>query len=188
MNGSPMRQPRLKPQVTYQHLVRNCSNRNVPMSDVSLIVIHDTQSANIKGLADLKGVGSWFDNPKSDASAHVCTDAEGNSARFVRDHNKAWSCVFYNSISLNIEQIGFAETGGFTNAQYLETARWVAFWSHLWGIPIRKGAVTIDGRVPRTGVVRHSELGRLGGAHKDPGPFYDMAVMLNHARAFRRRY
>jgi NAD kinase len=39
-------------------------------------------------------------------SAHVCTDGDGNSARYVPDAAKAWHCAGFNSQSLGVEQIG----------------------------------------------------------------------------------
>jgi len=158
------------------------------MLDVELIVIHDTESANLPKFKDLAGVGAWFDNPISDASSHVCTDAEGNSARFVRDHDKAWSCRFYNPVSFNIEQIGFAQQGSWGEPELRETARWIAFWHHNWGIPILKGKVSVDGKIVRPGVIRHSELGRLGGNHSDPGSSYPLAHVNDVARFFAKKY
>jgi N-acetyl-anhydromuramyl-L-alanine amidase AmpD len=80
---------RVQPHVSYRQVVRNQSERTMRPQ---LIVVHATQSNNFSGITDLKGVGSWFDNPKSQASAHVCVDDEGHSARFVADSRKAWHC------------------------------------------------------------------------------------------------
>jgi hypothetical protein len=55
----------------------------------------------------------------------------------------------------------------------------------MYNIPIRKGAVS-GGSVTKAGVVRHSELGGLGGGHSDPGP-YDMDAMMNLARFYRSK-
>lgn len=153
-----------------------------------LIIIHDTEGTNIPNSArDLANLGDFFDRPTTQASSHVATDADGFSARYVMDDRKAWHCAFYNSVSLGIEQIGFAAQPRWPQAQLEETARWVALWSERHGIPIRKGRVTIDGRVTRSGVMRHSELGNLGGGHHDPGPNYPMADMLAIARRIRDR-
>ena len=148
-----------------------------------LIVIHATVSHNLRGLGDLRAIGRYFENPAVQASSHVCTDNEGNSARYVRDHDKAWQCAGYNRMSLGIEQILPATGAEVTRDLLRETARWVARWSKIYGIPIRKGLCR-DGRVLRTGVVRHSELGAYGGGHTDPGR-YDMRAMLGLARWYR---
>lgn len=163
--------------------VRNCSSRNGVHPD--LIVLHDTEGANIPhSVRDLAGLGDWFDNPAAEASAHVATDSDGNSARYVADSLKAWSCAFYNARSLNIEQVGFATERTWPKAQLHETARWIARWADLHDIPIRLARVTSDGRVLRTGVIRHSQLGHLGGDHHDPGPHYPMAEVLRVARGY----
>jgi hypothetical protein len=151
----------------------------------SLIVIHDTESHNRPGVSDLRSIGELFANPSFDASAHVCTDADGQSARFVDDGDAAWSCVSYNRPSLNVEQIGFATGGEYTSHEIHETARWVARWSRRHGIPIRRGR-TAFGRVLRSGVVSHSSLGAAGGGHSDPGR-YPMKRLLELAKHYRHR-
>lgn len=155
-------------------------------ADIALIVVHDTEGANIKGIRDLQGLANYFDNIRTQASSHVATDADGNSARMVGDHAKAWHCAYYNSVSLGIEQIGFASQQSWVEAELRETARWIAHWHIHYGIPIRKGAVTLDGRVSKHGVVRHSDLGNLGGGHRDPGPNYPLRHVLDLARHFSR--
>lgn len=162
--------------------VRNQSSRNG--ARVQLIVLHDTEGANIKGVSDLKGLGDWFDKPAAQASAHVGVDAEGHSARFVDDASKAWHVAFYNSVSLGVEQVGFATQRSWPNAQVEEVARWIARWADLHNIPIRKGKVSSDGRVLRSGVVLHSQLGSLGGGHHDPGKHYPFKQVLRLARGF----
>jgi N-acetyl-anhydromuramyl-L-alanine amidase AmpD len=152
----------------------------------TLIVIHATVSHNRAGLDDLKSIGEWFQRREVQASSHVCTDNEGNSARYVLSQEKAWHCAGYNRMSIGIEQILPGHDGlEITQELYRETARWVARWSKMYGIPIRKGAVS-NGRVTRPGVVRHSELGALGGGHADPGP-YDMNAMLKYAQFYRTK-
>jgi N-acetyl-anhydromuramyl-L-alanine amidase AmpD len=152
----------------------------------TLIVIHATVSHNRPGLADLQAIGTWFQNPAAQASSHVCTDNEGNSAIYVNPQDKAWHCAAYNRMSLGIEQILPGVDGReITKELYQETARWVARWSKMYGIPIRKGIVS-SGRVTRAGIVRHSDLGTLGGGHSDPGP-YDMNAMMRYAQFYRTR-
>jgi hypothetical protein len=89
---------------------------------------------------------------------------------------------------LGIEQIGFASQKTWPVAQLDETSRWIAYWSFHHGIPIRKGAVSVDGRVLRSGVVRHSDLGNLGGGHQDPGANYPLAAVNARARHYRAMY
>lgn len=176
---------RIEPDVVVRREVACQSTRHG--ADPVLIIIHDTEGGNVPGIRDLQALGDFFNHTATQASSHVATDAEGQSARYVNDHRKAWHCAFYNSVSLGVEQIGFASQTHWPQAQIEETARWVALWSERHDIPIRKGRVTRDGRVTRTGVLRHSELGNLGGGHHDPGPAYPMADMLAIARRIRNR-
>jgi hypothetical protein len=61
-----------------------------------------------EGASDLQTIGDLFARASFEASAHVCTYAEGQSARYVPDDRKAWHCVSCNSAALGVEQIGFA--------------------------------------------------------------------------------
>lgn len=182
-----MRLRRLHPNVVVRHYSPCQSERaSVPLD---LIVLHDTEGANIPdSVQDLAGLGDFFGSISAQASSHVATDSDGNSARFVSDHKKAWHCAGYNSASLGIEQIGFASTsrsGWFANWRQLrETARWIAYWSTAYGIPIRKGAVS-GGVVTRSGVLRHMDLGVIGGGHSDPGSNYPFGRVLLLARAYK---
>jgi hypothetical protein len=175
---------RYTPHVNYTEWSPNKSSRGG--AHPTLIVIHATVSHNVHGLGDLKSIGNFFARSSTQASSHVCTDNEGHSARYVRDGDKAWHCAGYNRMSLGIEQILPGTSGAeVTRDLYRETARWVARWSKMYGIPIRKGAVS-GGTVTRSGVVRHSELGSIGGGHSDPGR-YDMDAMMSLARFYRTK-
>src|SRR3954453_14767109 len=151
----------------------------------TLIVIHVTAGHNRPGVADLTALGGWFANPTSQVSSHVATAADGLSARFVRDGDKAWHCMNYNRASLGIEQVAPGDGTEITRDMYRETGRWVARWSQMYGIPIRK-AVVDGGIVRKAGVIRHSELGAMGGGHADPGT-YDMDAMLALAQFYRTK-
>jgi N-acetyl-anhydromuramyl-L-alanine amidase AmpD len=170
---------RIHPKVVVRRNVRNQSARSVSKPD--LIVVHTTESHNRPGNADLAAIGDWFNNPAAQASSHVCTDADGTSARYVPDSRKAWAQAAFNSRALSIEQIGQAAQGKWADAELDETARWIARWSKKYGIPIRRS----DGS--RSGVTRHMDLGAAGGGHSDPGVRYPIDDVLRRARAFKKR-
>ena len=178
---------RVKPKRVVKRISPNQSSRGGARP--TLIVIHATVSNNVKGAGDLAAIGSWFAQPRAQASSHVCTDNEGTSARYVWDEAKAWHCSNFNRMSLGIEQILPATVEGnrqqLTDDLYRETARWIARWNKKYGIPIRTGAVS-GLSVARSGVVRHSDLGAAGGGHSDPG-LYDMAKVLRYARYYRSK-
>jgi hypothetical protein len=141
-----------------------------------LIVLHDTEGANIIGITDLVGLGGWFDRISTQASSTVANDAEGNNARFVPDDRKAWAQSSFNPQALSIEQIGFASQTGWPAAQLRSTAQWIAFWSKKYGIPIVKST--------EHGVCQHADLGAAGGGHKDCGPKYPFERVLAMARDY----
>ena len=175
---------RFRPHVDVVDYSQHCNVDG--MVHPTLIVIHATAGHNRPGVVDLVSLGRWFSDPSSEVSCHVATDNEGNSARFVRDGDKAWHVGAFNRLARGIEQVLPGDGSEVTRAMYRETARWVALWSRQSHIPIRKGAV--EGLiVTRSGVVRHSELGVAGGGHRDPGP-YDMHAMLSLARFYRGKY
>lgn len=185
-----MPKPRYRPRVVVKRISPNQSLRS---AQVQLIVLHDTESRNIAGKADLEGLANWFANPNAQVSAHVATDGDGFSARFVADDRKAWHCAGFNSASLGIEQIGFASDSRAVwfsrRAQLRETARWIARWSFLHGIPIQKGSVNpVNGTIYRPGVVTHAMLGMKGGGHHDCGEGYPFSTVLWLARYYLRRY
>ncbi len=175
----------MKPEVT--HNVRNQSARSTSAAPV-LIVLHTTEGHNRPGISDLVGLANFFDEPGREASSHVANDAEGHDARMVPDDRKAWTCAGFNSVSLNIEQIGFAATSKaewFKGAprQLANTAKWIAFWHEKFGIPIRRGTVR-GSTVTRSGVVGHKQLGIEGGGHVDPGTAYPFDYVLDLAVYF----
>src|SRR5574338_883719 len=164
--------------ISYKRIVRNQSERT---DRIKIIVVHDTESHDYQGISDLKSLGAWFDNPRAQVSAHICTDKEGHIAKYVGDAKKSWACAGYNSVSLNIEQVGYAR---YTRRIWLSrirqlkaTAKVLAYWSLRHDIPLHKGKVS-NGRVIKKGVLRHSDLGIKGGGHSDPGRGYPLALVL----------
>lgn len=188
--AAPKIQARLKPEIVPTGRVVNQSARTAP---ISLLVLHTTEGHNRPGNSDLLGLWDYFNTASVEASSHVVVDADGHSVRCVDDKNKAWTCAGFNSASLNIEQIGFTATSSSdwrkNNWKELhETARWLAQWSEIHNIPLRKGAVS-GSTVTRSGVIRHMDLGSIGGGHGDPGanyPFYRVLALARLYKAARK--
>lgn len=174
---------RLEPNPELTRLVSNFSSRNGVRP--GLITIHTTEGADHDGIVDLQGLGDLFDRSTSEASSTVANDRDGNDARFVKDSNKAWTQAADNSFCLSIEQVAFAATSRATwyhdrSHQLANTAKWIAYWSEKWDIPIRRG-VAPAGTLIRSGVASHKQLGIAGGGHWDPGPGYPMGYVLTLA-------
>lgn len=173
-----------RPYERVKNLVRNQSDRAT--TNLTLIVVHCTEGQNLPGVTDLQNLGSWFDNPVAQASAHVGIDAQGNSAIYVADMRKAWHVARFNGVALGAELIGKSVQKGWPDKQERKLAKYVAYWSQKHGIPIRKAKVdTNNAIVHRSGVVRHSDLGVAGGNHGDPGPGFNMRRLLWLARYYR---
>lgn len=164
--------------------VANQSSRNG--AAIQLIVLHDTESKNIPGDADLKAIGHWFDTPASQASSHTCVDQEGRSAIYVPDLRKAWHSAGFNSVSLGVEQIGFAIQNFWPDAQMKKTAKYLAYWSKKFGIQLDERGQVNGFQVVKAGVVTHAQLGAAGGGHHDPGENYNVSKVLYHARYYLR--
>ena len=69
----------------------------------------------------------------------------------VPDEAKAWTQAAFNSVALSIEQIGHASQNRWPDAQLRNTARWLAFWSRKYGIPLERSTTR--------GVCQHRDLG-----------------------------
>lgn len=154
-----------------------------------LIVLHTTEGGdNPTGNADLKSLGALFNS--EEASSHVGNNVDGRDARFVDDAAKAWTQCYLNPVCLSIEQISFssfsAEEWFKRPHQLANTAKWIAYWSSKYDIPIRKG-LTSGTRVLRTGVVQHKNLGELGCGHSDCGSGYPIRYVRLLARYFQAR-
>jgi N-acetyl-anhydromuramyl-L-alanine amidase AmpD len=150
-------------------VVRNSPNQSSRNgSPIRRIVLHSTEG-------NYGGAVMWLTNPKSQASAHIVISATGQTTRLVPDDRKAWHVASDNPDSLGIEQEGFASQDAWPEAQLQATARWIAWWSKKYGIPITHSATR--------GVCLHSDLGQAGGGHHDPGAAYPLERVLNMARS-----
>lgn len=170
--------------------VRNnvCCQSDRHGAKLLLMVLHDTEGANVPHSArDLVGLGNFFDTWSTQASSTVANDEDGQSARYVPDGRKAWTQAYYNPWSLSIEQIGFASDDWNStkkNAQIHETARWLARWNRLHGVPLQQAYVRVDGTITRAGVCQHRGLGVLGGGHVDVSKLYPLARVIRLARRY----
>jgi hypothetical protein len=126
---------------------------------IDLIVWHETAGP-------YAGAVSWLRDPASRASAHLVVREDGRAVtQLVPLAAKAWHAEAFNAYSVGVEHANTTAKGYATDAQLHESARIFAWLAWHLRIPARwaRGGV---GR----GVVRHSELGALGGGHTSCGP------------------
>lgn len=157
---------RLIPDVIVRDITTSKSSRHG--AKPSLMVLHTTE-----GVMRLKDRAKFWDTVE--ASSHVGVGnpkfgEQSKSGRYVKDSDKAWTQAFYNPVSLSIEIEGFASQAFWSDAVINEVARWLAHWSIHYDIPLRRARV-FGGKVIRSGVASHKQLGSLGGGHSDPGTF-----------------
>ena len=106
-----------------------------------------------------EGAVSWLCNRDSEASAHLVLREDGGEAtQLVPLHLKAWHARAYNARSLGVE---LAWTKGrWPLGQLRVVARVVAWLLHEYNLPPRWARFGIG-----KGIVRHRDLGQLGGGH-----------------------
>lgn len=172
---------RAYPNVRVRHRIRSSSRNG---ASPRLMVLHSTQGINVRGIADLLGLGSFFAGVEADST--VAIDSEGQSARFKTDADKPWTQAFWNPWALSIEMVGKAEQPSWTDEEVDEAARWLAHWSRQHGIPLQRARVdNATGRIVRPGVATHKQLGARGGGHVDPGDGFPVNRCIRRARHFR---
>lgn len=180
---------RYQPHVVHTHLTKSKSSRNG--APLKLIVVHDTEGANVKGITDLVNLGQYWDStygtPRASSSS-VGVDNEGNSARYVRDADKPWTQAYYNPWSLSIENVGIAGSTDWSELMYKENARWIAYWCHHYNIRCYAASVTPSGIIVKGGYIRHRTLKALGGGHVDPPEDFDLAHCGSMARSYLKKY
>lgn len=146
-----------------------------PAIKPDLIVLHSTESSAHSGY----NVSDYLSRGSVQADSHLVIDVDGTTYRLVPDGRKAWTQAQYNSRSLSIEQVGRAAQSTWPDAQVKQTARWVAYWSKKYDIPIRDSRQDL-----KSGVVTHKSLGQAGGGHVDPGPGFPFQKTLDLAKRY----
>lgn len=172
-------------------LVRNKSLRLG--SPVLAIGIHSTESLDIPhSIKDLTSLDPWFDNPHSEASAHVGIDGDGSSRVWVHSNWKAWTILNANPFTCNIEFIARAaqSASAWEDAQIHEGARWAAYWCLKYDLPAQRGVVkNVHGQCVCTkkGIITHKQVSDAGfGNHQDPGLTFPMARFIELTQWYKR--
>lgn len=159
-----------------------------------MVVLHETISPDLSGLADILGVEQYLVN--KGYGIHGMTDAEGNIA-WAKGFGNAvfWQCGGVNDRSIGIEQVSKPPYGdspknihywAVRDRQLRATAKLLAAISNTWSIPLRYS----NGDSP--GITTHwsvSQIFRESQGHTDCHPvhlggYYPVLSVLNIARVY----
>ena len=106
---------------------------------------------------------SWLCNPLAQASAHLVIREDGGEAtQLVHLAQKAWHAVAWNGFSVGVEHASLG--AGFASHEQLLISARVFGWL-CWHLEIPP----VFGLHKPRGIVRHRDLGIVGGGHSD-GP------------------
>lgn len=138
---------------------RNSPNQSTRHGEtVDLIVWHESAGS-------YAGDVSWLCNPDANASAHLVLREDGGEAtQLVPIARKAWHASAFNPQAIGVEHSNRTAKGYASERQLEVSARVFGFLCLRYNVPPR-WARNGQGR----GVVRHLELGRLGGGHTECG-------------------
>lgn len=164
--------------------------------DKSLIVLHETVSPDIKGIADIVGVEKFL--AAKDYGIHGMTDAEGHVAWALGLGNAIfWQAGGVNEQSVGIEQVSNVMMRSPSNTvrahiwaarqpQLRATAKLLACIHHYQGVPL----VYSDSRKP--GVTTHWDVSKFNPAsegHTDcwpvhKGGYFPVLAVIRMAKAY----
>jgi hypothetical protein len=150
-------------------------------SQIRLIVLHSTEGSTALGAA------TWFTNPASEGSAHLCVD-ERECYRPLAENVIPWGAPGANTSGLHIEIAGFAS---FSREEWMERKdglRRAAFkaakLAAKYDIPIR---LLTDAQLAagKRGFTTHAACSRVfDGSHTDPGSGFPLKRFMRWVREF----
>lgn len=147
-----------------------------PESRIRLIVIHDAEGGNAKGVASYGASG------QRNASWHMTVD-DDHLIRQLSDNIVAWAAPGANSDGLQLELCGYArwsKLDWFRHRGTLKRAAWqTARWCHDHGIPARWLTVA-QLKNGSQGITTHVDVNAAfhGSDHTDPGPGFPRAYFM----------
>ena len=168
----------------YTHITPHQSSREG--ARIHGLVLHTTEGGDAPdGHQDLVTLGAVFDG--EEASAHLGVNVRGEFGRYVEDAAKAWAVCNFNSVTLSLEQIGFAH---FTRAEWFArhaqlhgAAEFLAYGHTHYGVPLQPGKVS-GSAITLPGIFQHKDLGISGSGHVDCGPGYPQGYVTELAQYF----
>ena len=129
---------------------------------INFIGIHDTEGS-------LQDTLNAFQNVQSGVSIHYIVDTDGTVYQILHEKDVAFHLGnrWYNNHAIGIEHSGFDATGflWYNAAQYLGSAKLVAYLTAKFHIPVDHDHIVSHGTVPSTTVATSPN-------HVDPGPYW----------------
>lgn len=155
----------------------------------NLIVIHTAECIESNGEA-AENLALWIAGKTSyvapNASWHYAVD-KNSVVQSVRDTDVAWHASQANTLSIGIEQAGFARQSATewndpdSQAILFRSSRLVAALCVRWQIPIRQLSPA-QVKAGASGICGHVDVNAAYGnrnGHTDPGPFFPWATYLS---------
>lgn len=157
---------------------QKCSGGSRTPSEISCVVIHDTEGTTASG-------GAHTLTTRTDASTQlVCDDSV--TYRIVPELTVPCGVRDVNSWTLHIEQAGIASWSERTWRTKVKTiqraAFWTAFWMKKFDIPAHFLTTPEINAGKRKGYTSHNNLSLSSvssSTHTDPGPNYPWALFRN---------
>lgn len=129
--------------------------------NIDQVVIHDTEGSLTSAL-------SVFQNPNDGSSVQYIIDTDGTVYQVVREHDIAYhdGNFWSNMHSIGIEHVGYDATGynWYNSAQYLASAKLVAYLLKKYNLPLDRSHVLAHGTV-------YASTDSVWN-HVDPGPYW----------------
>lgn len=151
------------------------------------IVLHDEESTTALGAA------TWFKNPASGGSAHLCVD-DNACYRTLDPADIPWgasSAFGANTHGFHIEQAGYARWSAVVWKSHLNTLRRAAHKTAVWAKYFDIPLVFVDAaglKQGKHGITTHNEVTMASKAldpmhawkysHTDPGPFWPRYLFM----------
>jgi hypothetical protein len=154
----------------------NYTNANRGAPKIDKIVIHVAQGSYSATI-------NWFQDRRSDASAHYVVGRRGRVAQCVRNEDIAWHAGWWktNKRSIGIEHAGhIGNRRSFTRRMYRSSAKLSAYLCRRFNIPVDHRHIIGHNQVPGC-------RGAGGGVscHRDPGRHWDWDRYMRLVRRYK---
>ncbi len=142
---------------------------------VDAVVIHTTE-------VNFEGTLGIFQSPASQVSAHFVIAPDGRIIQMVDTSRRAWHATYYNTRSVGIEMVGYANYPDTWNNNNLSALMDLLAWIvTAYDIPlVHPGGNAFDfpnDTYNLTGLVEHAQVQPWN--KSDPGPFFPWAQVLD---------